>query len=164
LVLAEKRTALSTLRTGIAIFAFPLSVLSVLIATSKSYNFSEVLHWMIPLLLLNLGLIVLAIYLIVLAFRRIRHYDRLIEGFKRKYGRWRNCWIESHRPRRRILVLHAAFAGRQVLARAAVQAHFGGSWSPPDGKPPHSSRLETHRHSQKPKSPHLSCRCSGWKA
>jgi len=76
LVLAEKRTALSTLRTGIAIFAFPLSVLSVLIATSKSYNFSEVLHWMIPLLLLNLGLIVLAIYLIVLAFRRIRHYDR----------------------------------------------------------------------------------------
>jgi len=87
LLLAEKRTALSTLRTGIAIFAFPLSVLSVLIATSKSYNIAEVLHWMIPLLLLNLGLITLAIYLIVIAIRRIRHYDRLIEGFKRKYGR-----------------------------------------------------------------------------
>jgi uncharacterized membrane protein YidH (DUF202 family) len=67
LVLAEKRTALSTLRTGIAIFAFPLSVLSVLIATSKAYKFDEVLHWMIPLLLLNLGLIVLGIYLISIA-------------------------------------------------------------------------------------------------
>ncbi len=34
-LLAEKRTALSSLRTGIAIFALPLSVLSVLIATSR---------------------------------------------------------------------------------------------------------------------------------
>ena len=42
LLLAEKRTTLSTLRTGIAIFAFPLSVLSVLIATSKSYEIHEV--------------------------------------------------------------------------------------------------------------------------
>jgi hypothetical protein len=33
LLFSEKRTSLSTLRTGIAIFAFPLSVLSVLIAT-----------------------------------------------------------------------------------------------------------------------------------
>ena len=57
LVLAEKRTALATLRTGLAIFAFPLGVLSVLIATSQSYKIHEVLHWMIPLLLLNLGLI-----------------------------------------------------------------------------------------------------------
>ena len=87
LVLAEKRTALSTLRTGIAIFAFPLSVLSVLIATSKSYKPAEVLQWMIPLVLLNLGLITLAVYLIVVAIRRIRHYDRIIDGFKRKYGR-----------------------------------------------------------------------------
>jgi len=37
LLLSEKRTSLSTLRTGIAIFAFPLSVLSVLIATSRHY-------------------------------------------------------------------------------------------------------------------------------
>ena len=35
-LLAEKRTALSSLRTGIAVFALPLSVLSVLIATSRS--------------------------------------------------------------------------------------------------------------------------------
>jgi len=87
LVLAEKRTALSTMRTGIAIFAFPLSVLSVLIATSRSYRASEVMHWLVPLLLLNAGLVILGVYLIVIAIRRIRRYDRLIDEFKRKHGR-----------------------------------------------------------------------------
>ena len=87
LLLAEKRTALSTLRTGIAIFAFPLSVLSVLIATSKSYNIHEVWHWLVPLLLLNFALIGLAVYLIVHALRRLRHYNRLIDEQKRKHGR-----------------------------------------------------------------------------
>jgi hypothetical protein len=37
-LLSEKRTSLSTMRTGIAVFAFPLSVLSILIATSGSYQ------------------------------------------------------------------------------------------------------------------------------
>lgn len=36
LLLAEKRTALATLRTGIAIFAFPLSLLSVLTSRPKT--------------------------------------------------------------------------------------------------------------------------------
>lgn len=87
LLLAEKRTVLSTLRTGIAIFAFPLSVLSVLIATSRSYHLLDVLQWLVPLLLLNLGLVVLAVYLVVRALRKLRHYDRLIQEFKRKHSR-----------------------------------------------------------------------------
>ncbi|TAL07283.1 MAG: hypothetical protein EPO07_00480 [Verrucomicrobia bacterium] len=87
LLLSEKRTALSTMRTGIAIFAFPLSVLSVLIATSHSYHTEEVMHWLVPLLLINAGLIGLGIYLIIIAFRRIHHYDRQIEEFKRKHSR-----------------------------------------------------------------------------
>jgi uncharacterized membrane protein YidH (DUF202 family) len=87
LLLAEKRTTLSTLRTGIAIFAFPLSVLSVLIATSKSYEIHEVWHWLLPLLLLNLGLIVLAVYLIIHALRRLRHYNQLIQQYKNKHAR-----------------------------------------------------------------------------
>ena len=87
LLLAEKRTALSTLRTGIAIFAFPLSVLSVLIATSKSYEMHLVLHWLVPLVLLNLALIALAVYLVVHALRRLKHYNRLIDEFKRKHNR-----------------------------------------------------------------------------
>lgn len=38
LILAEKRTALSTMRTGISVFVLPLSVLSVLVATSRYYE------------------------------------------------------------------------------------------------------------------------------
>jgi hypothetical protein len=87
LLLSEKRTSLSTLRTGIAIFAFPLSVLSVLIATSRFYEMKDVWHLMLPLLVLNLGLTVLAVYLIVHAIQRIRHYNALIDEFKRRYSR-----------------------------------------------------------------------------
>ena len=87
LLLAEKRTALSTMRTGIAVFAFPLSVLSVLIATSKSYEVYEVLHWLVPLVLLNLRLTALGVYLITRAVRHIRHCDRLIGGLKHKHNK-----------------------------------------------------------------------------
>jgi len=86
LLLSEKRTAMSVMRTGIAIFALPLSVLSVLIATSRYYDVLHVMHFLVPLILLNAGLIGLAVYLIVHSIRRIRHYDRLIMEFKRKHS------------------------------------------------------------------------------
>ena len=86
LLLAEKRTSLSVMRTGIAVFALPLSVLSILIATSKYYDAYQVLHWLVPLLTLNLILIVLGIYLIVRAVLRMGHYDRLIREIKKKHG------------------------------------------------------------------------------
>ena len=86
IVLAEKRTALSALRTGIAIFAFPLTVLSALVATSSAYRPSEVLHLLIPLGILNFGLVVLAVYLVVRAIRRLHHYDRILQGLKRKHS------------------------------------------------------------------------------
>ena len=63
LLLAEKRTALSGMRTGIAVFALPLSVLSVLVATSKYYQVGNVLHFLVPLLLLCVALIILGVYL-----------------------------------------------------------------------------------------------------
>jgi hypothetical protein len=85
-LLSEKRTALSTLRTGIAIFALPLSVLSVLIATSRFYDVIRVMHLLVLLLVLNAGLVALAIYLITHSIRRLHHYDRLIQQFKRKHS------------------------------------------------------------------------------
>ena len=87
LLLSEKRTSLSTLRTGIAIFAFPLSVLSVLIATSRHYEAKEVLPFLVPLAIINVMLIALGSYLIVHAIRRARHYDRLILELKRQHTR-----------------------------------------------------------------------------
>jgi len=86
LLLAEKRTALSTLRTGVAIFAFPLSVLSVLIATSRLYNLTEVTHWLVPTIAINFGLIALAVYLIVRGLRKLWHYDRLIAEYKQNHA------------------------------------------------------------------------------
>ena len=82
LVLAEKRTSLAIMRTGIAILALPLSVISFLIATSKYYDALHVLHFLIPLGILNFALIVFGIYLIIRSIIRMRHYDRLIHKIK----------------------------------------------------------------------------------
>jgi len=86
LVLSEKRTALSTMRTGIAVFALPISAFSVLIVTSKYYEASRVLHWLLPLIVLNLGLVVLGCYLITIAVFRIRRYDGRIQELKQKHA------------------------------------------------------------------------------
>ncbi len=84
-LLAEKRTALASLRTGIAVFALPLSVLSVLIATSRYYSVATVMPLLVPLLLLNLGLIILGSWLIYHSIHRIHRYDRLIRELTQKY-------------------------------------------------------------------------------
>jgi uncharacterized membrane protein YidH (DUF202 family) len=85
LLLAEKRTALAALRTGIAVFALPLSVLSVLIATSRYYSTGKVMPLLVPLLLLNLGLVVLGSWLIYRSIHRIHHYERRIRELSQKY-------------------------------------------------------------------------------
>ena len=86
ILLSEKRTSLSVMRTGIAVFALPLSVLSVLIATSRFYTLSHVLHLLIPLMIILVMLILLGIYLVTHAFRRIRSYDLFIRKLKDRYG------------------------------------------------------------------------------
>jgi len=85
LLLAEKRTSLAALRTGIAVFVLPLSVLSVLIATSRYYDVVHVLHFIIPLLSLSAALVLLASYLVIRAIIKMRHQDKLIMEIKRKH-------------------------------------------------------------------------------
>ena len=87
LLLAEKRTSLAAMRTGIAVFALPLSVLSVLIATSKYYDITQVVHLLIPLLLISTALVFLGAYLIIRSIIKIRHYDRIILELKRKHSK-----------------------------------------------------------------------------
>lgn len=86
LILAEKRTALAVMRTGIAVLALPLSVMSVLIATSKYYDILHVLHFLVPLAVLNLALLVFGGYLIIRSILRMRNYDRLIREIKRQHS------------------------------------------------------------------------------
>jgi len=84
-LLAEKRTALASLRTGIAVFALPLSVLSVLIATSRYYSIGKVMPLLVPLLLLNLGLVVLGTWLVFRSIHRIHRYEQRIRELSEKY-------------------------------------------------------------------------------
>jgi uncharacterized membrane protein YidH (DUF202 family) len=84
-LLAEKRTALAALRTGIAVFALPLSVLSALIATSRYYSMEKVMPLLAPLLLLNLGLVVLGCWLVFRSIHRIHHFENRIRELSQKY-------------------------------------------------------------------------------
>ena len=86
LILAEKRTSLAVMRTGIAVLALPLSVISVLIATSKYYDIFHVLHFLIPLGVLNLCLVVLGSYLIIKSIIKMKNYDHYIHEIKLKHS------------------------------------------------------------------------------
>ena len=86
LLLAEKRTSLALMRTGITVLVLPLSILGLLVATSKQYDVLHVLHFLIPLGVLILFLAVLGVYLIVRSIIRMRHYDFLIREIKLKHS------------------------------------------------------------------------------
>jgi len=82
LLLSEKRTSLSVLRTGIAIFTLPMSVLTVLVATSRFYDVNSSLHFIIPLLIICIVLVILGLYLVFKSFKRIKDIDHKIHEIK----------------------------------------------------------------------------------
>jgi hypothetical protein len=86
LLLAEKRTSLASMRTGIAVFALPLTVMSVLVATSKYYDIIHVLHLIVPLLILCAALVLLGSYLIIRSIMRLHYHDKHIAEIKRKHS------------------------------------------------------------------------------
>jgi uncharacterized membrane protein YidH (DUF202 family) len=90
LLLAEKRTSLAALRTGIAIFTLPLSVTTVLVTTSRYYNFIENLHYLIPLLFVCALLVTVGTYLIFVALTRYRHQNEQIRKIKMKHAAWKD--------------------------------------------------------------------------
>jgi hypothetical protein len=75
------------MRTGIAVFALPVTVLSVLVATSRYYDFLHVFYLLLPLLGISAGLVLLGAYLIIRSVQRIHRYDRLILDIKRKHSK-----------------------------------------------------------------------------
>ncbi|MCB2198186.1 hypothetical protein KQI63_02215 [bacterium] len=81
-VLAEKRTSLSVLRTGIVLLTLPMSIVALLVTTSKLYDPWHNLLFLIPLFLINSFLVILGINLIITAWRRVRGQDRQIEALK----------------------------------------------------------------------------------
>lgn len=76
LLLSEKRTALSLLRTGIAIFTIPLSIGSVLIATSHLYRPQDILFLLVPVLAGCSLLVLIAIWLLITSFIKLRRNEK----------------------------------------------------------------------------------------
>jgi hypothetical protein len=86
LILAEKRTSLASLRTGIAVAAIPLSIMGLLVATSRWYEIRDVLLLFGTVMAFNALMLALSGYLIVRAIVKLRREDRLIQGIKRKHS------------------------------------------------------------------------------
>jgi hypothetical protein len=75
LILAEKRTYYALLRTGVSVGLVPLSLWTVLVATSKLWDPFRVLWLLAPVMLVALALFGLGIYLVQHALRHLRHAD-----------------------------------------------------------------------------------------
>lgn len=69
--LADKRTILAYLRTGIALLTLPLSMITILIATSSHYEVSDVLALFSTMLAISGVLIIVGIYMVVQSFRQL---------------------------------------------------------------------------------------------
>lgn len=82
LILAQKRTSLSVMRTGIAVLALPLGVFSLLVATSRSWRASETIPLLLTVLTLCLGLVMLGTYLVIHSFRRVHRFDAEIRQLR----------------------------------------------------------------------------------
>ena len=85
LLLAEKMATLATLRTGIAIFTLPFSVLTILIATSSFYEIREV-GWLLAIVYtLCAALATVGGYLVFRSMKRLHLIDNKIEKIKKHH-------------------------------------------------------------------------------
>lgn len=86
LLLSEKQTSLATLRTGIAVFTLPFSVLTILIATSSFYDVGsgQVLWMFVTLICLCAGLAFFGVYLVFHSMRTIKACDKKITEIKKQ--------------------------------------------------------------------------------
>ena len=85
LLLAEKMATLATLRTGIAVFTLPFSVLTILIATSSFYEIREV-GWLLAIVYpLCAALAAVGGYLVFRSMKRLHLIDHKIEKIKKHH-------------------------------------------------------------------------------
>jgi uncharacterized membrane protein YidH (DUF202 family) len=87
LILAEKRTYFSLLRTGIAIFTFPLTIIAFLAATSQHHDFFARVPIAVTIISILSIVSLLGLVLFFQAEARVKHLNRLILGIKAKNRR-----------------------------------------------------------------------------
>ena len=74
-LLADKRTQLATVRTGLALLAVPMSIISLLVVTSRLYHFWDNFWYLLPLLSLCLCLLVLGVHLVLRGALRMHRLE-----------------------------------------------------------------------------------------
>ena len=84
LLLSEKRTSLAALRTGIAILISPLTLFTILVATSRYYDILSVLPLVATITVGSILLFATGTYVLIRSFRHIGHYDEKIRQLKAK--------------------------------------------------------------------------------
>jgi uncharacterized membrane protein YidH (DUF202 family) len=74
---AEKRTHLAELRTGIGILTIPMSLLTILIATSDYYSVAAVLSLIVAVVTGIIILTAIGAYLVIIALKKLRKTELL---------------------------------------------------------------------------------------
>ncbi|MCB2192883.1 MAG: hypothetical protein KQI62_15030 [Deltaproteobacteria bacterium] len=77
-LLADKRTQLATVRTGLALLAVPMSIVSVLVVTSRHYHFWDNFWYLLPLLFLCVCLLVLGFHLVLRGAVRLHRIEKAL--------------------------------------------------------------------------------------
>jgi hypothetical protein len=83
LLLAEKRTSLAVLRTGVTVGLVPLSITTVLVTVSRFYSWIDNLHFLVPMYAVMTVLALVSVYLVIRSLRRIAQQDRAIDDLRR---------------------------------------------------------------------------------
>jgi len=94
LLLAEKRTAMTTLRTGAAISLIPLSILSFLVAMMDKLELQADPVLLGFTLACNAVLAVFGLYLIRRGLVRMRFHDRKLDELKAQYPELRELFYQ----------------------------------------------------------------------
>lgn len=95
---AEKRTHLAELRTGTAILAIPMSLLTILIATSNLYNPADVIVFVVSLLIGVIALSIIGVFLIYRSLKRIRKTEELRDAARPEIPEMaENGYVRDHR-------------------------------------------------------------------
>lgn len=97
LILAEKRTSFALLRTGVTVSLVPLSVWSVLIATSRLWSIWDVWWLVIPLGIVTAAFFLLGAVLIFHAMEHLAHTDRVMMGLRQSDTLLEDLLIEHGR-------------------------------------------------------------------
>ncbi|TFG28757.1 hypothetical protein EU528_10745 [Candidatus Thorarchaeota archaeon] len=88
---AEKRTHLAELRTGIGILTIPMSLLTILIATSNYYSVDSVLSFIVGIVIGIVALASVGSYLVIQALQKIKKTEKLRDSCKDI-----TCLLEEH--------------------------------------------------------------------